>query len=289
MVILPPASIKVPGWNMRLETERWKRMGVLDDLIRIKSNKQEDDLLKMLDEIPVYEKLSVDEKLKDLKNSAVTRAKCPMLAAFIDGKLYETVLAELVSNVYLQIEGNIPEILSAATEKSLKQQRQMEILKDSIVHVEYRALTEYDHKMMKDRLAAVFTKPYQDIVMAVLIIKEPDTYTMYHGTYEVKEGDISNMNVSEPLITKGKRGILAMDSYSVLGNDGYRFASYRNSHISYDIMIGPDGLMYFLNGNHTEMTFPIPESQRNHLNLAKKCPEEFAGLLTAIIEDVIGS
>ena len=48
-------------------------MSILDDLIRVKTNQQDDDLLKMLDEIPVYEKLSVDEKLKDLKNSEICR------------------------------------------------------------------------------------------------------------------------------------------------------------------------------------------------------------------------
>ena len=63
-------------------------MSILDDLIRVKTNQQDDDLLKMLDEIPVYEKLSVDEKLMDLKNSEVTRKKCPLLAGFADGKLY---------------------------------------------------------------------------------------------------------------------------------------------------------------------------------------------------------
>lgn len=264
-------------------------MGVLDDLIRIKSSKQEDDLLKMLDEIPVYEKLSVDENLRDLKNSSVTRAKCPMLTGFVDGKIYETVLTELVSNVYLQIEGAIPEILSTAAEKSLKQQRQMEILGASIAHVEYCELTQYDHEKMKNRLAAVFTKPCQDVVTAVLIVREPGGYKMYHGTYMVKETGTFDIGVSEPLVVKGEHGMLIMDSYSVLGNDGYRFASYKNPRISYDVMIGPDGVMYLLNGNRTEITFHISESQRNHLNLAKKDPQEFAKLLIAIIEDVIRS
>ena len=95
-------------------------MGVLDDLIKIKKVKKTDDLLKMIDEVSVYEKLAIDENLKDLSTSAITRAKCPLLAAFIDGKYYETILAELVSNIYLQIEGRIPDILFRVVNRDRK-------------------------------------------------------------------------------------------------------------------------------------------------------------------------
>lgn len=261
-------------------------MSALNDLIRIKTSKQEDDLLKMLDEIPVYEKLSADEKLRDLTKSEVTRKKCPLLAAFADGKLYETILAELVSNIYLQIEGNIPNILITATDKTPKQQKQMEILQNGIVRVEYRDLTEYDHESMKDLLAAVFTKNIQDAVTAVLIVRESRGYKMYHGTYTAKDANKSDKSVSTPLIVKGKHGVFIMNSYSVLGNNGYRFGSYKDQYATYDVMIGPDGILYLINGDSV-IPYSIPTHEQNILNMAKKDPQEFAEMVTSIIESVV--
>ena len=250
-------------------------MSVLNDLIRIKTSAQEDDLLKMLDEISIYEKLSVDETL------------CPLLAAFTDGELYAIILAELAANIYMQIEEHIPEVISAAAEISLKQQRQMEILQKSIAQVEYRDLLEYDHESMKNRLAAVFTKTFQDVVTAVLIVKDTGGYKMYHGTYETTEVGKCTVSQSTPIIVKGKKGIFTMKSYSVLGNNGYRFGSYKTADISCDVMIGPDGELYLMNGNVTMLTYPIPYEERNMLNMSKKDAWKFAETVTSVVESVV--
>lgn len=263
-------------------------MSILDDLIRAKTNQQDDDLLKMLDEIPVYEKLSVDEKLKDLKNSEITRAKCPLLAGFADGNLYETVLADLVSNVYIQVEGHAPAVLETAAEKTLKQQRQFEILQKGVARVEYLGLEHYDHETMHDTVAAVFTKPHDTIVMAVIIVKTPDGYIMYHGTYtnDDKEKETVEKSAYDPIVIKGKHGIFTMDTYSVLGNNGYRFGHYAMEHITYDVMIGPDGLLYLLAGELPAI-HEMPWNDRNSLHMAKKDPKEFATVITGIIESVV--
>ncbi len=261
-------------------------MSTLDDLIRIKTRKQDDDLLKMLDEIAVYEKLSADEKLKDLTHSEVTRKKCPLLAAFADGEMYETILAELASNVYLQIEGSIPPILITATEMSVKKQKQMAILQNGITHVSYRDLLEYNHEIMKPFIAAVFVKNYQDGAIAAIIVKEPGGYVMYHGMYTVGEEDVAGANTSSSLICKGKKGIFTMDSYSVLGNNGYPFGHYANEKVVYDVMIGPDNVLYLLNGEIV-VTRELTGEDKNVINMAKKDPDDFAKAVTSIIERVV--
>lgn len=260
---------------------------ILDDLIRIKSSKQEDDLLKLLDEIPVYEKLSADEKLKDLRHSEITRKKCPMLAGFIDGNMYERTLADLAANVYLQIEGAIPAILQTVAIKTLKQQKQMEVLQSGIAQVEYRELTEYDHEEMKDMVAAVFTKKQQDVTIAVVIVRAPNGYTMYHGTYSTGKAGGEAKSIYVPLAVKGEHGILTMESYSVLGNNGYTFAIYRNSQSVYDVMIGPSNELYLMQGGNAVITYPIPWEEVNALHMAKKDPQAFAELVTSIIESVV--
>lgn len=261
-------------------------MSILNDLIKIKTNKQDDDLINMIDEVPVYEKLSVDEKLRDLKTSTITRSKCPMLAGFIDGNLYETLLADLVSNIYLQIEGRIPNILLSAAERTMKQQKQMEVLKMGIAHVHYSDLTEYNHELMKELVAAVFTKQEQNYTIAAIIVKEPDGYTMYHGTYSTDTGKCDKI-INMPIVVRGKSGIFTMNTYSVMGNNGYRFGLYMNENISYDIMIGIDNELYLMNGNIVVSVHSMSREDRNALNMVKKDPKEFAEKITSIIESVV--
>lgn len=261
-------------------------MNVLDDLIRIKTNKQEDDLLKLLDEIPVYEKLSVDDKLKDLAHSDITRRKCPLLAGFTDGHLYETVLADLAANVYLQIEGEIPIVLQTASELSQKKQKQLEILQKGIATVNYRDLMDYDHKVMKALLTAVFIKKHGNVNIAALIVKQTGGYTMFHGTYTADEKGKAVSNTNGPLAIKGKKGVFAMDSYSVLGNNGYPFARYSAGNLTYDVMISPEGVLYLMNGALIT-SYELHYEDRNTLNTMKKDPNLFAKELTEIIERVV--
>ena len=261
-------------------------MNVLDDLIKIKTNKQDDDLLKMLDEIPVYEKLSVDEKFKDLKHSEITRKKCPLLAGFTDGKVYETVLADLAANVYLQIEGNIPLVLQSAAEFTVKKQKQLEILRTGIARVEYRDLLEYDHLTMKAFLTAVFLKKHNGVNIVAIIVRRQGGYVMYHGTYITDEKGKDRAERFEPIMIKGKKGILTMESYSMLGNNGYPFARYLTGEVHYDVMVGPDSELYLMNGVNIS-TYEISGEDKNTLNMAKKDPISFAKEITAIIEKVV--
>lgn len=263
-------------------------MNILDDLIRMKTNAQEDDMLRMFDEVQIYEKLSVDEKLRNIKTSEITRKKCPLLAGFVDGRLYETVLAELIRNIYLNIEEQAPEILMTAYEKTIKQQKQFEVLGKSIAHVEYESLEEYDHTSMKDSLVAIFTEKSQNIMTAVLIAKNGKDYIMYHGTYEEKGSKGKGRSKIDPIIVKGKKGIFKMDTYSVLGNNGYRFGTYQGKNYLYDVMIGPDSTLYLVNGKQI-MTNKISEEDNNLLNMVKKNPKEFAEQIMSVIESAVGS
>ncbi len=260
-------------------------MSVLNDLIKIKTSKKEDDLIKMLDEVSAYEKLSVDKNLKDLKTSAVARAKCPLLAGFADGNMYETVLGELAGNVYLQIEGIVPDVLAITEERTQKREKQIKILEQSIFRVDYRELAEYDNETMEDMLAAVFTRKYADNVLAVLIVRHPSGYTMYHGSYTIsgKGTEKKIRKIYNPVITKGKHGRFTLYSYSVLGNNGYRFGSYEVSDAVYDVMIGPDNIMYVMQKN-VGNEISLSREECNDLNIAKKNPYDFADQVVSIID-----
>ena len=78
-----------------------------------------------------------------------------------------------------------------------------------------------------------------------------------------------------------------MESYSILGNNGYPFATYRNRETLYSVMIGPEKELYLIKEDKTYVTYPIPPEEQNVLNTAKKDPNLFAGQVIRIIESVI--
>lgn len=261
-------------------------MGALDDLIKIKKTKSDDDLIKLLDEISVYEKLSVDKRFRDLKQSEVARKRCPLLAGFADGKLYETILADLASNVFLQIEGNIPDVLLIAMEQSEKRRRQMDILKTGITRVIYEELTEYDHESMAKLVVAVFTKQYEGASLAVIITKAATGYVMYHGSYVTDEQDQTADVPCPPVAAKGSRGLFTMRTYSILGNNGYWFGKYRTDGHTYEVMIGPDGVLYMREQGRV-LAFELHPEELNSMRLAKGDPDQFAVAVTEIIERTV--
>lgn len=288
MDITLPALIKAPGWSRLLERKVRDRekMSVLDDLIKIKTNEQGDGLITMLDEIPVYQKLSVNKQFVDLKTSEITRKKCPMLAAFADGKLYETVLAELCANIYLQIEGRIPQCLRSSIERTPRQQKQFEILQKGVAEVHYDDISNYYHEEMKDHVVAVFIDRHEAAATAVVIVKGLRGYTMYHGTYTTGQVKQAIISAEAPLVYKGEKGTLTMSGYSMLGNNGYPFAHYTGNHADYDVMLDPQGILYLVKGADI-IPYEIPHMDRNILNIAKNDPTEFIKDVTKIVERVV--
>lgn len=262
-------------------------MGVLDDLIKIKTAKQEDDLLKLLDEIPVYEKLSVDPMLADLKNSDITRKRCPLLAGFKDGNLYETLLADLAANVYLQIENRIPDVLMNEVGLSEKQEKQKEVLKNGISRIEYRDIMEYDHDEMGKLVAAVFTKREGLICTVAIVVKIPDGYVMYHGCYTTDTEEENNVIMKHPIIVRGAGGIFSMNNYSMLGNNAYRFGTYSYDSGTYDVMLGMEGELYLMNGEQP-IVYKLPHALMNRIYMAKSDPYLFAEAITNALESVVG-
>ena len=261
-------------------------MGALDDLIKIKTSKQDDDLIKVIEEISIYEKLSVDKKLRDLKTSEVTRKKCPLLAGFVDGNLYEMMLMDLMANVYLQIEGSVPEVLNGITEQSEKKQKQISILQAGITRVTYRDLTEYDHESMAKLVSAVFVNRVGTAATAVIITKSASGFVMYHGAYTTSADEQPIGMAYEPIAVTGIRGSFTLFSYSVLGNNGYRFGKYQSADASYDVMLSPEGMLYLIDGTRA-LPFALEWAARSELVREKGDPKSFAAEMVKIIEGLV--
>lgn len=264
-------------------------MSVLDDLIQIKKMSQKDDLIKILEEVDTYEKLSADKALQDLSASEITRKKCPLLAGIADGNVYEQILGDLAANVYLQVEGRIPEILRHGGEMKEKQKRQLNILQSSVAEVEYRDLSLYVHASMKDQVVAVFVSecPHTSSAIAVIIVKTDFSYIMYHGIYETdtKESDVKVGDLS-PVQTKGKKGILTLYTYSMLGNNAYPFARYADEKGAYQVMLSLDGILYLTKDGVVSFEHVLTLEEKNELAAAKETKTIFSEAVLGLIENV---
>ena len=265
-------------------------MSVLDDLIQIKKMSQKDDLIKILEEVDTYEKLSADKSLRDLSTSEITRKKCPLLASMADGNAYERILGDLAANVYLQVEEQIPEVLRHGEEMKEKQKRQLDVLQSSVVDVEYRDLSLYVHASMKDQVVAVFTfkYPHAPSAVAVIIVKTDSGYSMYHGTYEtdVKESDVKSEALS-PVQIKGRKGVLTLYTYSMLGNNAYPFARYTDEKGIYQVMLSLDGILYLIKDGAVSFEHVLTLEEKNELAAAKETKTIFSEAVLGLIENVV--
>ena len=61
-------------------------MSSIETLIRIKKQAQTDDLVRLLDEVADYEKLSKAAAFRDLRTSEVAKKKLPLLAGAYAGE-----------------------------------------------------------------------------------------------------------------------------------------------------------------------------------------------------------
>lgn len=264
-------------------------MSVLDDLIQIKKMSQKDDLIKILEEVDTYEKLSADKALRDLSTSEITRKKCPLLAGMADGNAYEQILGDLAANVYLQVEGRIPEILRHGEEMKEKQKRQLSILQSSVVEVEYSDLSLYVHASMKDQVVAVFTSkcPHTSSAIAVIIVKTDFSYIMYHGIYEtdITESD-AKVGALSPVQIKGKKGILTLYTYSMLGNNAYPFAQYADEKGAYQVMLSLDGVLYLIKDGDVSFEHVLTLEEKNELAAAKEAKTTFSEAVLGLIENI---
>lgn len=192
----------------------------------------------------------------------------------------------MAADIYRQIEGQVPDVINITEDIGKKRQRQREVLKAGIVQIEYQSIIDYNHEEMQPFVIAVYTKEFQALTVACLIVKLDGRYIMYHGSYESQSGVVSAETMCRPLNVRTDHGYLILNTYSVLGNNGYPFAVYMTNGDSYQVMIDPSGLLYLLGETETKV-YELSHADQNTINTAKKDANLFASAVGSVIERVI--
>lgn len=209
---------------------------MIEQLIKMKKQEQKNDVIRMIDEFILYEKLSGIKALGDIKDSVALQKKLPLLANLLKGDFYSLSLAIIVRDILEQLDYELPsaiyEYLVDIPERTMKQ---LHLAGESSVDVTFANIIEYRHKNDKDKVVGVFTNAQEDYIDShriVIIVQQPHKkYIIYQGSYEDtgdEEEDIENIvSDIEPYTIELDKGELEIKAYSIQGNNSHPFATYR--------------------------------------------------------------
>lgn len=263
-------------------------MSVIENLIQIKKQSTNDDIVKMMDEVADYEKLSRSELFRDLTTSKVAQKKLPLLAKAYAGDLYALSLSTLAGHIIAHLEDRIPDVLEKPMETLSEQDmKRMELMNKSLIPVFYRGLLEYDDSM-EDQVVAVYSSEHPNGSAALMIIVRDkdivwgeDTYNVYQGYYhpgkkeEQQHGSHQQLNVYD---FEEEGDHFSFTTYSLLGNNRYPFGEIRLADgRRYPVSMDYQGL--YLETEEKEKPIWIRMEQRNTLNLCKTDPEKLGKTL----------
>lgn len=252
-------------------------MSAIENLIQIKKQSKNDDIVKMMDEVADYEKLSRSELFRDLTTSKVAQKKLPLLARAYQGDLYALSLSTLAGHIIAHLEDRIPEVLEKPMETlSDRDLKRMELMNKSLIPVFYRSLLEYEEGM-GGRVVAVYSSDRpNDSVALMIIVRDQETYQVYQGYYRPGKKDIQKYGSQQKLKRyefEEKGDHLSFTTYSLLGNNRYPFGqAFLSNRKRYNVSMDYQAL--YLEARDEEIEIPVRMEQRNTLNLCKTDPQQ---------------
>lgn len=252
-------------------------MSAIENLIQIKKQSKNDDIVKMMDEVADYEKLSRSELFRDLTTSKVAQKKLPLLARAYQGDLYALSLSTLAGHIIAHLEDRIPEVLEKPMETlSDRDLKRMELMNKSLIPVFYRSLLEYEEGM-GDQVVAVYSSDRPNGSVALMIIvRDQETYQVYQGYYRPGKKDIQKYGNQQKIKTydvEEDGDYFSFATYSLLGNNRYPFGQVLLSNGKrYNVSMDYQAL--YLGTEEEIVTIPLRMEQRNTLNLCKTDPQQ---------------
>lgn len=234
-------------------------MSMIEQLIQMKKAKKNNDIVNMLNEFTLYDKLSDIKALGDLETSTALQKRLPHLAKLVEGDFYNLSLATVARDVLTHLNYEIPsDIYSHMAEIPERTKKRMVLVGDTTVNAEYRELESFHSETNKENVIGVYTNNIEDsdMVRIIIIVDHSDErYTIYQGSYEEVEGQVLEAESKtshhiEGYSEKTNRGTIRIGNYSIQGNNAYPFAEYVTHEGAHYISI-PDS-------RHISITKTIP-------------------------------
>lgn len=263
-------------------------MSAIENLIQIKKQCKNDDIVRILDEITDYEKLSRSALFRDLTTSKAAQKKLPLLSAAYQGDLYALSLLTLAENIISHLLDHVPEVVTNPLETMTERDtRRMNAMTGSLIPVTYYGLLDYDQDSMAEHVVAVYDAKRPNGATALLIIvRDGNAYRIYQGYYHPEEETpvIEETQKVRTYQFEQNGMYLSFMTYSLLGNNRYPFGLITDTrgeqyHLSMDYHT-----LYVdrLDGQRAEK-IPLSMAQRNELNIKKMDPRKFGEQLLSWI------
>ena len=265
-------------------------MTALESLIQAKKQAQTEDLLRFLDEIVLYKKLSKAEAFRDLRTSEAARKRLPLLSGAHTGNLYSLAMLSMVQNIMQHLDEEIPDVLYTPLENiTERDEKRIALLEKSIIRVNYYPLSSYQDADCRDKIVAVFeNKQSKSKTQNALLIvtRVGDRYDIYQGYYAKKEVEAPKLQ-HIPYTHKEGEIALRIEIYSMLGNNAYPFAELSWGTDTFSVMMPDYKTIWLLkpHGLAPSHVLPLTAEQVNGLNMAKT---EVPGFATKIVEIIKG-
>lgn len=261
-------------------------MPAIDMLIKIKKQANTDDLIILMDEVVLYEKLSKVEAFRDLKTSKTAAKKLPLLSAAHKGDIYCMTMLELVREIITYMTGTAPPItiVQEKTELTAREEKMKKVMERSIVQVRYHNLEEYRHDTMKDFVVAVFSETVDTKKSILIVVRKDNYYNIYQGHYSEREDEVGAVT-EKPYVYIDDPYVLSIKTYSILGNNAYPFAVFNSPSGTYSVMFPRHDEIWLTSEDGQQTSIYLSEEEITEIGMKKVTVHSFAKCLMDIIRE----
>lgn len=264
-------------------------MNSLDMLIAMKKSQGTDDLSAIFDEVLKYEKLAKTPAFADIKSSAAVQKKLPMITKALNGDMYDIMLLQVIRNVLIHLDEDLPGILPTVfADLSKRTQQRLDILNKSIVRVVYSDLGSYQDTYAGSVLMTLVSNIDNTSQSVVIITHQSDGYIIYQGIIHKSD---KKMTVTTKTIQQAKATVndvtLGITTYSILGNNAYRFGTATVGEQQYDIMMPSHDTLWLLQEQNVVHEIKLSIDEINRFNLIKTDINKVTDFLLSKIVDVL--
>lgn len=256
-------------------------MSALDTLLQVKTQLDRDDLIRLFDEMTAYEKIKGRTAL--LKNEKAMRKKFPLYMKAKDGDLYGISLLIILERMLAHLLETTPDWVTELTDAlSAKKKKQMDVIAESIIPIEWDVLESYSPEFHGDKLLGVFAEPLKGRTAILILIKKGRTYTVFQGV--VKETVKQKTQPLTPCVITKREWTLSVLTYSILGNNGYPFGTLSGKGKTFDVwMPSPDQIVLTAQTDGKK-EIRLTDSEVAAVQMAKTNVVSFTDTLLDVIE-----
>lgn len=198
-------------------------MSIIDQLIQMKKQTKNEDILHVMDELSKYEKLSKLPAFQDIQHQTAIQKKIPFLWKAMQQDVYAQALLLMAGHMCSHLTGQTPPFIATIlADMTDTHQRRLELMQQSAITISYCDLSEYNNEIMADTVVATYSEKRKHDMAILIITYQTSEYIVFQGYYNDKE-IIHNVNEIPYYTCHRDNCEIRIQTYSLQGNNAYPF------------------------------------------------------------------